>query len=165
MSRVSPGRVSVTSPFEMDATFDSASGTCSCCQYRQYVQGRFRRNGRQVTHLMASPDGGPPRRMLPRPRTGGDGNFREDGIVSPRAGVNVFYGHRDEGTTDPTDRYLPHRNDGCTYHGTDAPGWRDVPETDFVETDLDFLGRIIDVCDGDKVVGEARWSVSCSNIL
>lgn len=148
--------------FRMEADFTAA---CSCCEYRQFVRGSFTANGRPVRHLLPDPAGGAPRPMLPRPGAGDPGdNFLEDGVASPPAGVNAFYGHRTEGNTDPTDKYLPDRADGCQYRGNDFPGLRGASGMTYT-IDLDFRGQIIDRCNSDAVKNASDWTVSCSGTI
>ena len=148
--------------FNMEADFNAP---CACCEYRQFVRGTFTVNGRNVQHLLPDPAGGPARPMLPRPAAGApNDNFLEDGVVNAPAGVNTFYGHRSEGNTDTTDRYLPDRPDGCQYRGNDFPGIR-ANTGDTFAVDLDFRGQIIDTCNGNAVKNTVEWTVNCTGTI
>ena len=148
--------------FRMEADF---TATCACCEYRQLVRGTFIANGRTVRHLLPDPAGGPARPMLPRPAPGSpDDNFREDGVASPPAGINKFYGHRNEGNTDPNDLYKPDRATGCQYRGADFPGLNGPSGTTY-SIELDFRGQIIDVCKSDAVKKTNDWTVSCAGTI
>jgi hypothetical protein len=149
--------------FRMEADFRGPN--CACCEYRQFVRGTFVVNGRAVRHLLPDPAGGAPRPMLPRPAPGsGNDNFLEDGFAAPPAGINSFYGHRSQGDTDPSDRYLPDRATGCQYRGTDFPGIRAASGATFT-VDLDFRGRVIDTCNGNVVKNFNEWTVRCSGTI
>jgi hypothetical protein len=152
--------------FRMEADFGSAGAgcTCSCCEYRQYVRGTFTVNGRPIQHLVPNPAGGAPIPMKARPAPGGADNFLEDGIPSPPAGVNVYYGHRSEGSADTTDTYLPDRATGCQYRGNDFPGIKAASGTTYT-VDLDFRGQIIDTCNANNVANTADWTVTCSGTI
>lgn len=153
--------------FNMEIDFDSTGPgcTCSCCEYRQFIRGTFTANGTNVVLLLPNPAGGAPLKCLPRPAAGAPSdNFREDGLVSPPAGVNVHYGHRSEGSTDTTDTYLPDRATGCQYRGNDFPGLTASTGTT-VAVDLDFRGQAIDTCNASACVQQNEWTVTCSGTL
>lgn len=153
--------------FNLEIDFDStgAGCVCSCGEYRQFVRGTFAANGTTVVHLLPNPAGGAPVKMLPRPAAGdASDNFIEDGLVSPPAGANVYYGHRSEGSTDSTDMYLPDRATGCQYRGTDFPGLASVAGTN-VSVDLDFRGQAVDTCNGTATVQQNEWTTTCSGTL
>ncbi len=136
--------------FEMNADFSSGEPCrCGCCEYRQYVRGRFLFNGRVHRHPLP---GGPLSATT----------FQEDGIpnfYSP--GRHAFYGHRaDPGF--PTDVYrAPDRATGCEYRGFDQPGISG-PRARY-EVDLEFRGEIIDACCCNKVLRSTTWRVRCQN--
>jgi hypothetical protein len=153
--------------FNMEMDFDStgAGCVCSCCDYRQFIRGTFTANGTAIALLLPNPAGGPPLKMLPRPAAGSPSdNFLEDGLVAPPAGTNVHYGHRSEGSTDSTDKYLPDRATGCQYRGNDFPGLTSAVGTS-VSVDVDFRGQAIDTCNGNTAVQQNEWTVTCSGTL
>jgi hypothetical protein len=152
--------------FRMEADFGSTDPgcTCSCCEYRQYVRGSFSVNDRPVRHLVPNPAGGAPVPMRARPAAGAADDFLEDGIPSPPAGINVYYWHRGEGSTDGSDTYAPDRATGCQYRGTDFPGVKSAPGSTY-SIDLDFRGQIIDLCNGNQVKNSADWTVTCSGTI
>ncbi|HEY6326660.1 MAG TPA: IPT/TIG domain-containing protein [Candidatus Cybelea sp.] len=153
--------------FNMEMDFDSTGPgcVCSCCEYRQFVRGTFTANGTTIVLLLPNPAGGAPLKLLPRPAAGAPSdNFLEDGLVSPGAGVNVHYGHRSEGSTDPTDTYLPDRPTGCQYRGNDFPGITSSAGTN-VTVDLDFRGQAVDTCNATACVQQNEWTVTCSGTL
>ncbi|HVR47270.1 MAG TPA: IPT/TIG domain-containing protein [Candidatus Binatia bacterium] len=155
--------------FNMEIDFDSTGPgcVCSCCEYRQFVRGTFTVNGVTKVKMLRNPAGGPPLKLLPRPAAGAaSDNFREDGLVTPDPGMNVWYGHRAEPiTTDTTDIYQqPDRATGCQYRGNDFPGYAGLPGTT-VSIDLDFRGQVIDTCNGNAVVQQIEWTVTCSGTL
>lgn len=154
--------------FNMEIDFDSSGAgcTCSCGEYRQYIRGTFTANGTNIVHLLPNPAGGAPIKMLPRPAAGAaNDNFLEDGIPTPPSGVNVYYGHRSEGSSDTTDTYQqPDRATGCQYRGNDFPGLTG-PTGMTVAIDLDFRGQCIDTCNSNSVVRTNDWTVTCSGTL
>ena len=154
--------------FNMEIDFDSTGSgcVCSCGEYRQFVRGTFTSNGTTIAHFLPNPAGGAPVKMLPRPAAGAAAdNFIEDGLVSPPAGMNVYYGHRSETvTTDSTDMYSPDRPTGCQYRGNDFPGLAGSVGTS-VTVDLDFRGQAVDTCNAGAAVQQNEWTVTCSGTL
>ncbi len=150
----------ISQHFEMNARFDS---NCACCEYRQYIRGRYSQNGKKV-----------PLKLGPTPFVAGDveleqDTFHEDAWVDPdrvpdsdpNQDYNHHYGHRvDEPQNDPTDTYLPARADGCNYHGTDDPFLR-VAAGRFGRLNATFKGVIIDVCNGTEEQS-AEWTIDCA---
>ncbi|MBL8393250.1 MAG: hypothetical protein JNK99_00665 [Candidatus Accumulibacter sp.] len=143
--------------FEMRLTFADSEGDgdeeggcrCSCCEYRQYVRGTFRLNGRLQEHRLV--DG----RMHPT-------KWREDAIQRFPGGQLLRYGHRRD-TYSTWDDYPPLRGSGCAYRGRDAPGVVALPGTAF-EIDLYFKGEVRDVCE-NRIVVQRYWRVSYAGIL
>jgi len=165
----SGGKNKMGEKFNLEIDFDSTGPgcVCSCGEYRQFVRGTFTVNGTVVVKMLRNPAGGPPLKLLPRPAAGAaSDNFREDGLVTPPAGMNAFYGHRSEPvTTDTTDMYQqPDRPTGCQYRGNDFPGHANVPGTTFA-MDIDFRGQVIDTCNGGAVIQQNEWTVTCSGTL
>jgi hypothetical protein len=129
------------------------------------VRGTITVNGVATTHLLPNPLGGAPIPMLARPGPGAtDDNLREDGVANATAPTNAYYGHRDEGTGDTTDQYPGDRANGCQYRGNDFPGVSGGAGTTF-SVDLDFRGVAIDTCNGNAVVRQNDWTVTCSGTL
>lgn len=147
----SVGRSKVGERFEMIAGF---TGACACCEYRQYVKGEFLVDGVKLEHPL------PGGKRLERD------TYHEDGLVNPPAGINVYYGHRAEGNTDPSDIYSTDRPSGCDYSGRDYPG---VASSALIAvtltTDLGFRGEIIDTCRGGEVKRSSEWIVACSGTV
>ena len=138
--------------FNMNADFSSReSCECGCCEYRQYVRGRFLANGAAVTHQLPS---GPLSATT----------FQEDGIPNfYGAGSHAFYGHRADAGF-PNDVYqAPDRATGCEYRGFDRPGISG-PQ-DLYEVDLEFRGEIIDTCCWNRVLRSSTWRVRCQNFV
>lgn len=149
--------------FRIEADF---SGSCACCEYRQFVRGSLMVNFRRVEVPLADPAGGPPRPMLPRPAPGSpNDNFLEDSQVNAPVGGNVFYGRRSGHAGDRSDLYLPDRATGCQYRGTDFPNYFNGAPGDVFTLDFDFRGQIIDTCNGNAVMGTAEWNVTCNGII
>lgn len=100
-------------------------------------------------------------------------NFLEDGVPAPtglpgyRANQPAFYGHRaDPGF--PNDVYTANRASWCNYKGIDEPGLqrRGLGITGSrMQADLDFIGRIIDVCNGGGTVAKKKWSVRLDHTI
>ncbi len=139
----------VISPFQMNADFSSGPNTpCSCCEYRQYVRGYFKRK----------PPGGSWSTDVHHLRNGvalDPTTYHEDGYPDGGAyGYRAFNGGDDD--------FLPHpRATGCSYRGNDAPsmpvdsGWN-------YDFHLDFIALIVDTCNSNKVITTYTWSVGCS---
>lgn len=131
--------------FEVDAHFLSLGRgcTCSCCEYRQFVRGRFTdATGADVRFDMPSGPLDPTR-------------YCEDGAVDEFGpGHHGYYGHRDTSSS-PGDEYTgPNARKGCTYKGNETVG---CPPGDSAQ--LEFLGLIVDVC-RNRVVEKRTWVVS-----
>jgi hypothetical protein len=136
--------------FDILATFAEGKNACkcACCEYRQYVRGTFRRNGKKLDFLLPSGYLSPT-------------NFKEDGLL--RVPYGPHYGHRDEiGASD--DRYLPTRSDGCEYQGSDFPNIGGSIGDTF-DINLEFRGEIIDVCNNDIVLMSTTWTIKFSGRL
>ncbi len=148
--------------FWMEADFAYAgTGKPWCCEYRQYVRGSATVNGRPVDHFLTNPAGGKPLLLLPRPPAGAStDNYQEDGY----AGGNQRYGHRSDPDNTPGDEYLPLRQTGDRYRGSDFPSVTGPPGTTY-SFDFDFRCRIIDVCNHDAVKQTVEFNVKCSGTL
>ncbi|MAB80122.1 MAG: hypothetical protein CMJ89_12290 [Planctomycetes bacterium] len=136
-------RVWVRFPFDVYAEFANR-GNCKpkCCQYRQYVKGKFKRSRFVTGGTPETPPG--IRKVLSKDI------YKEDNPAAP-------YGHRDHPQS-WVDMYRPNRATGDSYIGRDEPGSRMKPG-DRYDIDLSFRGRIIDTCNGDKTTAEAKWRV------
>ena len=161
--------------FSGRAEFSSDAGcSCGCCEFRQYIRGRYAVNGRVVRHELS------PGQFL-------DGQWREDGGVE-RAGArdrsyeDVFfgskdgevigagrYGHRSDEQYDASmDRYVSgapsfelDRANGCFYTMNDMPVLQGRMG-DLLELKADFEQRIVDVCNNDAVLASGTSSVEMS---
>jgi hypothetical protein len=130
--------------FDMIGDYTATGGngcTCSCGEYRQYVKGSFKANGRTVAHdLCGTP-------LSPT-------SFNED--CATAGGVNYRYGYR-------THRWVnshfdnPDQASGCRFTGWDSPGITGS-SGDTLEVDLEFMASLIDTCQGKTIAGSG-WSV------
>ncbi|MCG3125628.1 MAG: hypothetical protein CHACPFDD_00453 [Phycisphaerae bacterium] len=160
--------ITVTESFEMDATFKDDPPNkkfCECCEYRQYVKGKFERNGAKLTHPLCDYDGDGTVDSLD------ENNFKEDGVMWDQDSDGTLkcgqYGHRTPAAGNDTlganDVYSKaNRASGCQYDGFDKPGQAGLKTGDTYNTDLSFEGKIIDVCCGDKVLDTKTWTVKCN---
>jgi hypothetical protein len=141
--------------------------TCAVGEYRQYVRGSFVVNGTGIVHGLPNPAGGAPLTMLPTPAVGAAANnFLEDGLVTPPATANVWYGHRIDtaGNTDTTDVYPGDRMESCQYRGNDFPGIESAIGNTFSVV-LDFQGDAVDSATSGQVLQTTQWTVNCSGTL
>ena len=128
---------------EFVATSSGASCNCSCGEYRQFVRGEFKANGSTVPHSLC----GTPLDPI---------TVNEDcGRVG---GTDMKYGYRSIpfGTSRFTN---PDQATGCTFNGFDHPGISNSPSGTVLEVDLDFIGQLVDTCNGDRELARADWSV------
>jgi hypothetical protein len=163
------GRRKAGEQFRMELDYQEPAHpvTCAVGEYRQFVRGTFVANGVALTHGLPNPTGGGPVTMLPTPAPGAaSDNFLEDGLVTPPAGANVFYGHRIDtaGNSDTTDQFLPDRLEGCQYRGNDFPGIESAIGTTY-NIALDFRGSAVDTATSGEVLQTNDWSVNCSGTL
>jgi outer membrane protein OmpA-like peptidoglycan-associated protein len=166
-------------PFDMQVTFlqepadKSPYCDCNCGEYRQYVAGYFKRDDakgvlKNHDHWLTTKT-----KLKPYP------DFQEDGQpMRTTATRQEHYGHRyrtDDArsilkaaatrllaSNDPNDRFVdPNRQDGCTYHGHDEPGFKAKPNEE-VHFHLWFRGGPVDACNGDREIGDWHaWEVVC----
>ncbi len=136
--------------------------TCGCSEYRQFVRGSHVLNGVPVVTMLPDSNGGGDRPMLPIPPSGApDENFLEDS--NPNGTVH-FYGHRSL-PDDPLARYdEPDKKTGCHYKMVDSPFIVGAPGQT-ASFDLQFKGVVVDVCNGNEIVKQERWSASCSGVI
>lgn len=144
---VSGGRLSAS--FRMIGEF-SPSIPCNCSggEYRQYVRGRFTRNGSNVTHRLCGTNLHPT-------------TYQEDcGVFG---GTTYKYGYRSIrfGNSYFTN---PDQATGCKFVGFDRPGIGGT-SGDTVSVKLDFLGGLIDTDNGNRVLAASMWSVVGSATL
>jgi len=115
---------------------------CSCGEYRQYVRGEFTRNGSTVTHPLCGTN------LDPK-------TYQED--CGRIGGKDYKYGYRSIpfATSKFTD---PDQATGCKFAGYDAPGITGS-SGDKLGVNLDFIGKLIDTCNGNKELASSSWSV------
>jgi hypothetical protein len=115
---------------------------CSCGEYRQYVRGKFTRNGSTVTHALCGSNLDPT-------------TFQEDcGIFG---GTSYRYGYRSQAFA--TSKFTPDQAGGCRFEGQDAPGLTGS-SGDTLGVDLEFRGELIDTCNGNAVLASSTWNVT-----
>jgi hypothetical protein len=131
--------------FQMNVDFRNSDDgcACKCCEYRQMVRGRVTQDGKDVDVKVI---GG-----LLHPTV-----WREDARLDHRGhGTLEGYGRR-RLVSDITDDYLPDRADGCEYRGQDAPN---IPIDGNWKMNVEFEGRVVDVCNNERIVASHRWRV------
>ncbi|MCG3126695.1 MAG: hypothetical protein CHACPFDD_01547 [Phycisphaerae bacterium] len=166
-----------SAPFFMSAEFKNL---CECCEYRQFVKGKFTVNGAAATHFLCDYDGNGTLDALSESAFLEDGAFDKDldqdgthdDFDSDGTIECVQYGHRNPGAgyeyaDGLADTYkdgtgASDRAKGCVYEGGDAPGIGGLTGGTTYSFALDFKGQIVDHCNGDDVREEKTWSVSCS---
>jgi len=146
------GRAKAGEVFYMRASFSSGEGcACSRCEYRQYVRGEFKINGKRCRHRLVNPRTG--RRIFMS-----KSSYREDAVrVTWPSGPITRYGDRNARRSD-IDRYEPDQHTGCAYQGIDFPGILDLNPGDRFVIDLKFEGRIIETGTG-RIMRRRRWRV------
>ena len=152
-SSIPSGSVSATlTGSKLGATFSmigeftpSIPCNCSCGEYRQYVRGRFKRNGSDVTHALCGSNLDPT-------------TYQED--CGRIGGTDYKYGYRS--IPFATSKFTtPDQATGCKFEGYDAPGITGS-SGDTLEVNLDFRGDLVDTCNGNKVLATSSWSVTGS---
>jgi hypothetical protein len=142
--------VTIRDEFEVEAEFRA---NCACCEYRQYLKGEFKRNGKKVPHVLEAGVN------LDKD------TYKEDAFGNPPAvGNNQHYGHRDEPNNPDHDRYSNPavRGAGCKYYGNDGPGWNSINPGETYSYDLHFLAVILDTCNQVSLLPTHTWDVNCS---
>jgi hypothetical protein len=115
-----------------------------CGEYRQYVRGSFTKNGRPVTHQLCGTALDPSK-------------FQEDCVQI--GGTQYKYGyHAIPFATSKFSR--PDQATGQRWDGSDAPGIRGSSGDDLT-VDLEFMGDLVDNCNG-ATIGGSTWKVSGS---
>ena len=129
--------------FAMEGKFvPSIPCTCGCGEYRQYIRGKFTKNGSVVTHALCGSNLHPT-------------NFQEDcGIFG---GTSYRYGYRSQQFA--TSKFTPDQAGGCKFEGQDTPGITGS-SGDVLSVNLDFQGKLIDTCNGNAVLASSAWNVS-----
>jgi hypothetical protein len=132
-------------PFDMVGNFSATRipCTCACGEYRQYIRGYFKKNGSTVTHRLCGTDLDPT-------------NYQEDCVRI--GGTDYKYGYRSLAfaTSNFTN---PDQATGCRFEGHDNPGITGSSGDD-LEVNLDFIGTLVDTCDGNVVRTSSSWSVT-----
>jgi hypothetical protein len=131
-------------PFDMIGNFSATRIPCSCAcgEYRQYVRGYFKSNGTTVTHHLCGTDLDPT-------------NYQED--CARIGGRDYKYGYRSNAFA--TSNFVnPDQATGCRFEGHDNPGITGS-SGDSLEVNLDFIGTLVDTCDGNVVRASSSWSV------
>lgn len=126
--------------FDINITFRSGPiYDCSCCKYIQWVNGTYTFNGQVV------------------PRTKGgtplDGTYHIDS-----------WDYTNDEDTNPTGgAYADSDASPCGWHSTDQPGLPSGIRTDdSISVRYDFLGNVIDTCNGNVAVAGQTLSMSIS---
>jgi hypothetical protein len=114
--------------FRMNVSWNNNAPDCDCrCgEYRQYVKGHIRINGRDQVKRLANG-------AVLEERV-----YHEDGDPNP-------YGYRSS-TGSGNDQFLPDRVSGCSYRGFDTPGIADIRTGTVLDVALTFKGQTYDVC-------------------
>jgi hypothetical protein len=130
------GRTDVYGHARFVALFND-NGCCRCCEFRQYIRGYAELNGVSVA---------PP---VP--------NFNILGWNEDQDAAGGKYGHRNR-PAERGNRYVPNQANGCTYLGSDYPGFYGLNPGDDYLIYFEFSDFIIDTCNGDAVVsGPETW--------
>jgi hypothetical protein len=139
---------------------DGKECCCSCCEYRQYVRGHILHNGIPTVHKLRDSDL--------------SWEFSEDARrATSAAGTYVRYGHRDEpwnqGAVDkyenPPAGGADDRKEGCDYHAADfakTEGLDGIGVPRHVDFVMQFMGQVIDTCNGNRIVFTDFWDVAFS---
>ena len=179
-------------PFDMKVVFKQESPDkspycdCNCGEYRQFVSGFFERNdgkGGPVERLRHRLAWGKLLHPDLRQEDGPDpyGHRYAENLARARTGKNVrrltkdaarpFLRENREGIKTPTnpeavfDRFVPDREDGCTYEGKDRPGFQYSPLAEEIHMHLKFRAGPIDACNGNREVGEWKeWEIIADRV-
>lgn len=138
-----------SAPFEVKATFSSATASdLPYCEYRQYVQGRFKFNGSDLVHKLCGS-------IVLNPQA-----YQEDGC--PPDGCTA-YGYRACFAKNPnyqyTNSYQPKIADGPNFWMKDDPGFSNPSSPGKYEIDLAFIGQLIDTRHPGVALASASWTV------
>ncbi len=130
-------------------------GACvdgECGEYRQFVRGFFRVNGRDVVHRLCS-------------NTLNSTTFHEDCVTI--GGTNFKYGYHSI-PFDTSQFTNPDQTTGCTFNGFDHPGFNlsSLNSGDRLEINLEFQGKVVDTCTfGHFTFDFASWKVEGSGTV
>ena len=140
------GRWNVFESFDMHAVFEGDGKDCQCCEYRQEVRGKFVLDGITLVHMLCGT-------QLD------EFAWQEDGVM---AGAQCQrYGHRCTPPASAAEEWTVNRRVGCDYLGHDTPGVYNMATGTPYHIELDFRGKIIDVCIDDEVLESSLWYVVC----
>ena len=148
-------------PFNVTAEFSATDGACGAGEYRQYVRGELRVDGRHFPKYLCGDH-----EVLPN-------TFREDGCPFPGPGpgsrpdILAAYGYRafrdEQPLYRPIERYIPSDENGCSYEMTDAPGIKPYtpppPRQVTYSVDLTFRGDLIESVTR-QTLRSATWRVA-----
>jgi hypothetical protein len=129
--------------FTMEIDWHEDDPQCACCcgEYRQFVKGFVKINGKKQTKLLFDK----------KP-------LSETDWVEDADAANHPYGHRDLAEA-VNDKYIPDRKSGCLYRGFDTPGIADPAVAgNTVEIALEFKGQAVDRCQ-ETVSSEKQWKM------
>jgi hypothetical protein len=133
----------LTGLFTMEIDWHEDDPQCACCcgEYRQFVKGFVKINGKKQT------------KTLYKKQTLSETDWVEDSDPS-----NHPYGHRDEAEA-VNDKFIPDRKNGCLYRAFDTPGiTNSAVAGTTVDISLKFKGQAYDRCQ-DKVSSEREWNM------
>jgi Domain of unknown function (DUF4157) len=127
--------------------------SCSCGEYRQEVRGKFTRAGK------CEPNCGDNYPPICGVATPDPTIFYED--CRPVGSSVVKYGYRSiplnlSRFVDPDG--TPNQATGCVFFGSDSPGI-EGKSGEVLGMDLTFRGRLIDTCNGNKILDSSTWTV------
>ncbi len=132
--------------FDMKASFSAPIPcNCSCGEYRQFVRGYFNYNGSDLTHNLCS-------NTLSRT------TWHED--CATIGGTDLKYGYHS--IPFATSKFKnPDQATGCDFEGFDFPGFSvaSLSSGDTLDLHLEFEGKLVDACDGDKQLQSSSWTV------
>ena len=137
---------------EFVSTSRIASCTCSCGEYRQFIRGIFKFNGVTQTLDLCGTNLDPI-------------TFHED--CSIRGGIEHKYGYRAH-RSDTSNFTTPNQATGCKFVGSDYPGIKvesSGTSGAHLEMDVDFIGKLVDTCNGEKELARSTWSVKGTGIV
>jgi hypothetical protein len=133
--------------FDIKAEFDKPESpcNCSCGEYRQFVRGYARNNGKDVVHKLCSGNLD-------------EKNWQED--CRPAGKKEQKLGHRSAPFVH-SNFSDPDQATGCKFSGFDYPGFplSKVSSGDKLELHLEFEGRLVDVCNKNATLASSSWTI------
>jgi hypothetical protein len=139
----------LTNRFEVHAKFTrDVECCCSCCEYRQYVRGYGLRDGKKL------------------PSSNINNKYQEDiGTGGPYGrrkpvGSGIYMDDWEYG-----DDYGDNRATGCEYNSIDNPGFPTIRSGHRYALRLEYIGQIIDVCNGDAPVETKKWTIRLKAVV